>query len=222
MTFIPNVLSNIDSNNSISGLTASFVGIYSSTIGYNTIQLNITSNNNSNPCGIIITFSPDQTNITATLTDTYFSGSNFNKRYNILDKYYKISYTPSTTSSTTITSRLCTDSLNNMNNSLNAFDNNNEYKLDAFGKLRISEPNTLLDIKFPYTYGGITGSTGFLSNTTQLSLGTTGISGYTGSYGTGNGRLYMTVSGNGNYVCQSRNYCTYQPGKSLLFTPLKI
>lgn len=223
MTFIPSVLSNTDQNNSQT-FTGSFTGTYSSTIGYNCIQVNITSNTNSAPSGIEIKFSSSNTSDTnvKTITDTYLTGSGFNKRYNILDKYYKIIYTQSTPSVTsTISSRLCTDSLNSENNSLNAFDNNNEYKIDSFGKLRVSNPYTLLDIRFPYTLdtgSGFTGATGFLNNSSQISLGTTGIGvGYTGSYTVGGSILSMHVEGNGNYISQSRNYCTYQPGKSLLF-----
>jgi len=149
------------------------------------------------------------------MSDTYFNTSNYNKQYNILDNYYKITYTPSNLSSNyTITTRLLSTTMTLENNSLNSFNNVTENTIDAFGKLRVTEPYTLLDIKFP---GQSSGNTSFLQNNMSVSLGNTGTAGYTGSFSASDSKMTISLSGNGTFTSQSRNYCTYQPGKSLLF-----
>lgn len=215
MTFIPSVLSKTDNNNSSTIGTSSFTsGVYTSTTGFNTLQINITPvaiNNNIN-CNITITFSPNSSTVSYTITDNFSSGNIFNKKYNIFDAYYKVSITSSAT--VIFSSRLCTDSLTPENNSVSAFDNNNEYKVDAFGKLRVTEPYTLLDLKFPIGPTGNTGSFSFLSNTQQICNAMS--TGATGVYK--DAKLVASVSGlNSYYMSQSRTYSVYQAGKSLLF-----
>ncbi len=223
MTFTPQVLTKTDTNNSFTGTIGSspsyYEGDWVTTTGYNTIILTIQGDVDSEPEGIQIYFSDIggvDTGINQ-YSDTYLGGSltnpiTFSKSYIITKKYYKIKYTPeSTTSDLVITSRLSTDINSNpsQTNSINAFDNNIEYTLDAFGKLRVSNPQTLLDIRFP---GQSTGTTGFLSNNLQISTGSTG--GYTGYFS--NSKMYVGATGPGYLISQSRNYCVYQPGKSLL------
>jgi len=218
MTFIPTVLSKTDNNNSSIGASTSvfpFNGTYTSTLGFNTIQINITSvtSNAISSCILKIYFSSNSVDTSYTISDTFTSGNNFNKKYNILDSYYKLEITSCNTP-IIISTRLSTDTLTPESNSLNSFDNNQEYKLDAFGKLRVSEPNTILDLRFPIGLTGNTGSFNFLSNNQQICA--TGNVGATGVYN--NAKLVASVSGaNKYYISQSRNYCVYQPGKSLLF-----
>jgi hypothetical protein len=90
------------------------------------------------------------------------------------------------------------------------FDNDAEASLDAFGKLRVSNPETLLDIRFP---GQNTGTTPFLLNNDQIYISTSGVYNVT-AY---NSKCILSVTGNSTCISQSRKYCTYQPGKSLLF-----
>lgn len=218
MTFIPTVLSKTDNNNSSIGSSTTvfpFTGTYTSTLGFNTIQVNITpvTSNAISSCILKIYFSWDSTNTSYIISDTFTSGNNFNKKYNILDSYYKLVITSCNTP-IIISTRLSTDTLTPESNSLNSFDNNQEYKLDAFGKLRVSEPNTILDLRFPVGISGNTGSFNFLSNNQQICA--TSVTGATGVYN--NAKLVASVSGvNKYYISQSRNYCVYQPGKSLLF-----
>ena len=217
MTFIPSVLSKTDNNNSSTIGTSSFTtGVYTSTTGFNTIQININPTainiNTTINCNITITFSPNSDIVSYTITDNFSSGNIFNKKYNIFDAYYKVSITSSAT--VIFSSRLCTDSLTPENNSVSAFDNNNEYKVDAFGKLRVTEPYTLLDLKFPIGPTGNTGSFSFLSNTQQICSAMN--TGATGVYK--DAKLVASVSGlNSYYMSQSRTYSVYQAGKSLLF-----
>ncbi len=218
MTFIPSVLSKIDSANSSSTPTSSFTTVtYTSTTGYNNIQLSIKPTDTTviTTCNITITFSNNGTASSYTLTDN-FSLGNFDKKYKILDSYYKISIT--STSDVTIQSRLLTDTYLSDTNSINSTNNNEEYKIDAFGKLRVTEPTTILDLKFPVVSPtGSGGTPAFLSNNQQICFKSS-LSGTSATYS--NAKLVVTVSGTTNnsyYISQSRNYCIYQPGKSLLF-----
>lgn len=211
MTFTPQVLTQTDNNNSTSSSFTTFNGISTITTGFNTLILTVQSNIDSSAGGIQILFSDDNSNWVTPYVDTYFSPNFFTKNYLIIKKYYKIIYTNSSLSTTTITSRLSTDldSSITQNTSINVFDNNVENTLDAFGKLRVTNPTTLLDIRFP---GQNTGSSNFLKNNLQIVSDSSGS--YTGTYS--NSKLVINASGNGYYISQSRNYCAYQPGKSLL------
>lgn len=212
MTFTPQVLTQTDNNNSFTITSSSQVGTPTITTGFNTIILTIKGDVDSSPGGIEIQFSDDgTTNWITPYTDTYFNPNIFTKNYLIIKKYYRISYS-SSISNTTITSRLSTDldSSITQNTSITVFDNNVENTLDAFGKLRVSSPNTLLDIRFP---GQSTGDPLFLKNNLQICSASSGS--YTGSYL--GSRLVIDASGAGYYISQSRNYSSYQPGKSLLF-----
>lgn len=212
MTFTPQVLTQTDNNNSTTLQVPIFNGISTITTGFNTIILTIQSDVDSTPGGIQIDFSDDNSAWVTPYVDTYFSSNIFTKTYLIIKKYYRINYTSAgLPSGFFITSRLSTDldSSITQNTSINVFDNNIENTLDAFGKLRVSQPNTLLDIRFP---GQSTGNPSFLNNNIQICNSS---SAYTGAYL--NSKLVISASGAGYYISQSRNYCVYQPGKSLLF-----
>ncbi len=215
MTFTPIIVTRIDSNNSTSVTsTTAWSGVSTDTTGFNSIILTINSNKASNAGGIKIKFSDTSGGTFTTLfSDTYLTpNTTFTKSYPIVKGYWKIDYTTDT-ANFTITSRLSTDSLNSKFNTPNTFDNTFESAQDAFGKLRVSNPYTLLDLRFPGGTGN-TGTTQFLQNDLQASYYAP--TGTTGTYA--NSKLNIQISGNsGTFISQSRNYCTYQPGKSLLF-----
>jgi hypothetical protein len=214
MTFTPQVLTQTDNNNSINNSTiVSFNGISTITTGYNTIILTVNSTTDSLAGGIQIEFSDDNLNWLTPYTDTYFSTNVFTKNYLIIKKYYRIIYNNSSPTGTfSITSRLSTDLGSSIiqNTSISVFDNNTENSLDAFARLRVSSPVTILDIRFP---GQSDGSANFLKNNLQITSHASGS--YSGTYG--NSKLVVNALGAGYYISQSRNYCIYQPGKSLLF-----
>ena len=186
MTFTPQVLTQTDNNNSVEGSSlTSFNGLSTVTTGFNTLILTVISDIDSSAGGIQIKFSDDNSTWITPYTDTYFTSnvftdaSNvFTKTYLIIKKYYKISYTTSS-ANFTITSRLSTnlDSSITQNTSISVFDNNIENTLDAFGKLRVSNPTTLLDIRFP---GKNSGNSLFLKNNLQICSDSSG--NYTGIY----------------------------------------
>lgn len=218
MTFIPSVLSEVDNGNSYtSNLTSntSFTGTSKQTTGYATIDLTITSDQGSAASGIQIQFSDNGSTFTTYNTDTYFSGTIYTQTFKILKKYYRIVYTNGSveTSNFNLISRL------NVNNpSGNSETNNNNYGntdtgyLDAFGKMRVTNPFTLLDLQFPGTTG-VTGTYEINNNTLMMCTGTTG----TYENIAVDGYITLTGTGAGYQINQSRKYCNYQPGKSLLF-----
>lgn len=214
MTFTPQVLSQVDNNNSIiSSTNTSFNGISTITTGFNTLILTVNSTTDSLAGGIQIQFSDDNLSWLTPYTDTYFSTNIFTKNYLIVKKYYRIIYNNSSPTGTfSITSRLSTDIDSSIiqNTSVSVFDNNVQNTLDAFARLRVSAPTTILDIRFP---GQTSGSSTFLQNNLQITSDSSGA--YIGTYG--NSKLTVDASGAGYYISQSRNYCVYQPGKSLLF-----
>jgi hypothetical protein len=214
MTFTPQVLTQTDNNNTITSSTdVSFNGISTITTGYNTLILTILSTTDSLAGGIQIHFSDDNSVWITPYTDTYFSTNIFTKNYLLIKKYYRIIYYNSSLTGTfSITSRLSTDLDSSIiqNTSISVFDNNTENSLDAFARLRVSYPTTILDIRFP---GQSDGSANFLKNNLQITSAASGS--YTGTYE--NSKLTVDASGAGYYISQSRNYCIYQPGKSLLF-----
>jgi hypothetical protein len=212
MTFTPQVLTQTDNNNTFNGSIGNYIGTSTITTGFNTIILTIQGTINSDAGGIQIQFSDDNLVWITPYTDTYFAPNIFTKTYLIIKKYYRILYTNPTIEVTNVTSRLSTDldSSITQNNSITIFDNNVENTLDAFGKLRVSNPTTLLDLRFP---GQNTGSESYLKNNLQICSDSSG--NYNGSYS--DSKLIVSASGAGYYISQSRNYCNYQPGKSLLF-----
>lgn len=220
MTFIPSVLTTNDTNyNSTTALGSSgvFSGNGSSTIGFDSIIITIKSNVDSASLGIVIQFSNDNITYNTFYTDTYNSPNYFTKSYQIFKKYYRIIYTngSSAQSSFELTSRL---SVNNSDskintNSITVFDNTLESSLDAFGKLRVSMPNTLLDIRFPANSIASSANSNFLKNITRICNKSSGS--YSATYE--KSKAIITGSNSGYYISQSRNYIVYQPGKSLLF-----
>ncbi len=221
MTFTPQVLTQTDSNNSFSSSSTNYIGTSTVTTGFNTLILTIQSTENSDAGGIQIQFSDDNfTNYITPFTDTYFATNIFTKNYTILKKYYRVIYSNSSAGTFTLTSRLSTDldSSLTQNTSITVFDNNVENTMDAFGKLRVSNPQTLIDIRFP---GQSSGDTDFLSNNLQICSSAAASAGAnpTGTYSNSKLIMLMPFTGASSkyYISQSRNYCVYQPGKSLLF-----
>jgi hypothetical protein len=213
MTFIPSVQSKIDSNNSTTNTTGTtYAGSSSSTIGYNQISIFITSTENSNAGGLEIEFSNDNSTWTTYFKDTYFTDTSFLKTYNILNTYYRIKY--STTSSTfTITTRLnSSSSAQTFYSAESSYQDINNSLQDAFGKWRVSNPFTLLDVKFP---SSSTGTHDFLSNSMIINSKISG--GATGTFGQSKCEISCSNGVTGTFINQSRKYCIYQPGKSLLF-----
>lgn len=214
MTFIPSVLSIVDNNNSINNSSygdSSYQGDPTVTSGYNYLILTLNCNVSSDSNGIQIYMYNDGETPSIYYSDTYYASTNYTRNFKIVKKNYKVYFTSSSTiTSINLTSRLETCELNDsINNSISTFDYSKEFMYDAFGKLRVSNPFTILDIKLS---GFNTGATTFVNDNLQLCSDTSG------SYTVSNQEGYLKISGtnSGHYISQSRNFCVYQPGKSFL------
>ena len=210
MTFIPSVLSKRDNNNSTTTVASNFTGASTDTTGYTNLIITIKSNIDSTAGGIVISFSSNNITFTSYYTDTYFSNTTYNRTFKIINKYYKISYTsPSTPSSLSITSFLDTNASDTVVSIANdVYSTANDSTRDAFGKLRITYPTTLLDNKFPSGAG----KTEYKSNNMMDCYKSTGLTSFT----YGNSKVILKATGTGTATSQSRKYCVYQPGKSML------
>ena len=199
----------MDNNNSTT-TASNFSGLSTETTGYTNLIITIKSNIDSSAGGIIISFSSDNITFTSYYTDTYFTNTTYNRTFKIINKYYKISYTsPSTPSSLSITSFLDTNSSDTtVQISNDIYSTANDSTHDAFGKLRTTFPTTLLDNKFPSGAG----TTEYKSNNMMDCYKSTGLTSFT----YGNSRVILTATGTGTATSQSRKYCVYQPGKSML------
>jgi len=231
MTFLANVLTKDDINNSMTTTSNNWKGTPTDTTGYNSLIVNVDADTNSNPGGLIIQFNSDASNFgdadnptksTIFYSDTVIANAltangaaSFVKTYPILKQYYRITYQSSATGAI-INCRLSTQAYSSgAQNSISTFDNGEENIYDAFGKLRVSYPNTIIDIRIPGEGNIVNGTTGFTNNYLEICQGSTG-TGTTGMTGQ-NGSLILGVTGSAKLTSQSRKYCVYQPGKSLLF-----
>ena len=212
MTFIPSVQSKVDTNNTWTNSTdTTNTGTGTNTTGYNYIILSINSNKNSISNGIQVYAYDEGESPSIYYSDNYKANTNYSRSFKIVKKYYYIKYRLESTPTINLTSRLSTSyQEDTIGNNPSTFDYSKEYALDAFGKLRVSEPQTLLEIKFQAQN---TGESNFLSNTLFLCSDTSG------SYSadtSGNGYLTIRGTNSGHYISQSRQFTVYQPGKSLL------
>lgn len=216
MTFIPSVLSVIDNNNSTSldlGPNGGFTGSsWSNTNGYNVLSLSISSNQNSAVGGINIAFanSSSGTGSQNYYSETYYTNTKYSKSFVIPAGYYRLTYNngPSGTTGLNIVSRLETSSAGPVGTVDNLYSNTQDSMFDAFNKLRVSNPFTLIDVKIP----GVTGGNDVVNNNLTLAYSSTGSYTHTPNFG------YVTLSGSGvgKQISQTRKYNTYQPGKSTL------
>lgn len=190
MTFIPSVLSKVDINNSVLTSGTTFTGTSTELTGYNYLILSINSNISTTSNGIQI-YMYNQGEIPSLYySDNYIANTSYERNFKIIKKYYYIICTFLTSATINITSRLTTsEQIDTIYNNSSTFDYSTEYSIDAFGKLRVSNPYTLLDIKFP---GQLVGTPDFLDNNLLICYDS---SGNYSSDVSGNG--YLTIRGQG-------------------------
>ena len=219
MTFTPSVLSKVDAHNCRFlplGAGATFTGTGTSTTGYDTIVVTVETNTNSAPGGLEIQFSDDNATFVTFYSDTIFASIPFTNTYLVIKQFYRVVYTTVAAATTLAINTRITPQLDStaltQNNNISVFDNVVEQAMDAFGKLRVTMPSTLLDVRFP--------SNGTTPQVTQNQLV---VNTYVspGGWGVGapvNGTLLLSATGAfpGVALSQSRNFIAYQPGKSLL------
>jgi hypothetical protein len=217
MTFIPSVLTTVDDTNSTNiplGSNVSFTGTSKLVTGFNSIILTIRADQNSQSGGISIQFSDDGLTFQTFYSDTYIANTIYTKIFTLLKKYFRISFANSGTGQTTFSliSRLSTElDSSSIINSNAIYNTSIDPQIDAFGRLRIANPTTLLDNKFPPN-NTANGTLSFRSNNVidcNLATGD-GTAVYELS------KVILSSNSNGTFTSQSRKYCVYQPGKSLL------
>lgn len=221
MTFTPSVQSKVDVNNTTNlnlGAGATFTGSGTLTTGYDTAIVTVQVDTPSAATGLEIQFSDDNVTFATLFSDTVFAtGTNFTRTYLLIKKYYRVRYTTvSATGNFTLTTRITPQldsSALTQATSIAVFDTSVESTLDAFGKLRVSMPQTLLEIRFPANNSE---STQVRQNVQQVTYATSGAGYSYAATGTGYLELSATNAGVGFTVSQSRTYVTYQAGKSLL------
>ncbi len=215
MTFIPSIQTITDNNNSTTTTNTSFTGVWTKINGYESVNINIVCAENSKPNGLQIQFSHDGSTVSKTSYDTFFANINYSKSFTILDTYYRIIFTVTASTQINLTSRLLVSSHESVGQ--NNFYLSNDSIYDAFGKLRVSNPYTILDMKFPIQAPSQTSTSEYLNNSELVCTKLVGSGIYTQTT-TGNGLRTISVDNQpaGTFTSQSRKYCNYQPGKSLL------
>lgn len=203
MTYTPSINGLISSENSSTtplGLNATFTGTGVNVTQYTGVEVNIVTNVNSKPTGVSIEFSTDNINwdikqqFTYLVNDTIF----FYKNLQIQAKFCRIVYTTSTAQSLF---RLQTKFHTNFQNNNIKLD---ESLVDAFGRLRVSNPLTILELthingKQPNDeIEVITGSATSVSDTNAS-------------------MITCSTTGTGAVSLYTRRRGFYQPGKSLLW-----
>ena len=191
-----NVISTNNSSSTPLSSSSSFIGTEELVSGYNYLMLYISSNINSANNGVIIEFGNISGSYFIKKELTYKSTELFNIQVPILGKYYRITFINSSSNQdnlTLISSFMASPKISNGHG-----------LLDAFGRLRISEVKTLMDIthtidKHPISVDEKLNGSATSTHNPNTSCVTT------------------SVTNNNDYVIrQSRKYCIYQPGKSLL------
>lgn len=192
-----NLISTNNSSNNILGSNNTFVGTAEDVLNYNVLLLNIKSDVNSIVNGVIVEFGNQSGTYDIKFCFTYKTSELFNIQIPICAKYLRVTYSNDSTPQTSfnLTSTLLLAPKNT---------GGNNGLLDAFGRLRISDVKTLMDVSHTFD----SGSTMIDEKLTN---------GGSSSYDSNASCVITSVSASGDQVIrQSRKYCIYQPGKSLL------
>lgn len=209
MTFIPSVLSKTDTNNSVSTSAASFNGTSTRTVGYNQIQISLQTSVSSNPLGLTVSFSSDGITFTTMYSDSVLANTNYYRAFPVLNTFYRVGLTLTGSGTINLETRLSTtDSFQK-----SYYENSENSFYDAFSKLRVSNPFSILDIRFPPQTIASGTSVEIRENFLLVYSKTTGS--YSATYE--KSKVVITGTGTGGYISQSRQYAIYQPGKSQLF-----
>lgn len=209
MTFIPSVISKIDTSNSVNITASSFSGVSSRTTGYNQIQISLTVSVPSIPLGLTISFSSDGISFSPMFSDSVFTNSHYYRTFPVLNTFYKVDLVLTASGNIQLETRL--DTTESKYPSFYETSENSFY--DAFSKLRVSMPYSIIDLRFPSQT--VASGTNVLVRENNMIV----CSKATGSFSAVFERSKALISGSGigSYISQTRQYAIYQPGKSQLF-----
>lgn len=195
---VNNYISTDNSTNTILTANSIFTGTSEQVINYNSLLLNIKSDVDSEINGVIVEFG-NQSNVWDIKHEyTYKSNELFNIQVPIIAKYFRIRYINGNINQTSF-------NLYSMLTIGTKVLSNSDGLFDAFGRLRVSEIKTLMDISHTFNNGSIMVDE-------KLEGGVSG-----SVYNSNTSSVTTEVTSNGHKITrQSRKYCIYQPGKSLL------
>lgn len=206
MTFLTDRFGVTSSDNSTSqalGEGVSYTGTGENVENYGNVSVNVRSDKDSATGGVQLQFSSDNTTWDIIETHTYTASKPLLISTNVKAKYFRISFVNSTgngIAALDLQTVLTQIKVGGGAPTEVMFNDNN---LDAFGRIKVSNPTTLLDITHTkdknelIVYEDITG-------------------GATGIHDPDSSSVLMSVSTNNDEVTrQSRKYTVYQPGKSL-------
>jgi hypothetical protein len=200
MTFIPTANNNVSILNSTNVILTSggeFLGTSENVARYATITITMKSNVDSAPLGVKLEFSSDNINWDIVEGYTYLSEKTHDTwSCKVNNKYFRVRYTNGAINQSEM--RLQTRF------EVTIIDtSSNELPLDGFGRVRVSEPYTLL------TNNHVTGK-----NSTIVYENITGAA--TSVHESAKSHILMNTTGVGSVIRRSRIRAIYQPGKSLL------
>jgi hypothetical protein len=195
---LPNYFSSQNTTNKILGASSVFTGHFEEAINYSNLVLNIKSDVNSEINGVIVEFG-NLINITEFKYEyTYKTFEIFLIQIPITTKYYRVRYVNGIKAQTTF-------NLFAMLVSGSKVSSGSDGLFDAFGRLRVSDVKTLLDLTHTFNNGTLMIDEKLIGNTPAS------------TYNEFESSVITSITGTGQQIIrQSRNYCVYQPGKSLL------
>jgi hypothetical protein len=218
MTYIPSYNNVVDANNSSTTLLTSgqsFTGTSTNVSGYSEINVFINANVDSATLGLQVQFSPDNSTWYTHLQKTIVASIDSKKiiKIDVRGAYFKLTYTNGETDQTgtmQITTYLITNATSH-----EVIVHHPKKNVDSFSKLKVVNPNTLLDLRF-FTTG--VGSNDIDKNTLLSVTDTSNATYYTPTYANASMTIAKTSGGGGSgyFKSQSRAYGIYQPGKSML------
>lgn len=210
MTYTPNISGVVSTKNSTSSLLTSsstFTGVGENCSKYANITLSITTDVNSAAGGVQIQFSPNDTDWTT--IETYTLDNNIPlkpKLISVTNKFFRIVYINGVTGQSTFSLQTILQISKVSNDTVQLVTLPDTYS-DAFGRLRVSNPETIVDANLIFGE----------KNITEFSDSATGAGGSTGTYDVENSFATLAVTADNDKVTvQTRKRGIYQPGKSLL------
>lgn len=199
MTFTPSITSKIDTNNSTTTpltSSATFTGNASDSSKFESCTLTITADTPSVNAGVRVEHSADGSNWDYVDVYTYDAKHEFIKTFQTKCAFIRVVYENATSAQSEFRLQLLMRA--------NARADEKSPNLDAFGRLRVSNPQTLIEINHLRDI-----------NNTQETGSTTGTA--TQALDANSPFVLQSVSTTGDIsIRQSRKRATYQPGKSHL------
>lgn len=200
--------SKISFNNSTTtnlGAGAIYTGTGEDVSIYASITINIIASHVSANPGISVQFSQDNINWDIKITDTQIWAGNYNKIFDVRSRYFRIVYTNGSVAQTSFRLQCIFNSskLSNVDNAQAVVYPDEMY--DAFSRLRVSGPTTIFEVSH---------------NTDKRShiISEKTTSGGTSTYQANESCVDMEVdtTSDASVIRQSREYISYQPGKSFM------